>query len=154
MCSPAHGKLAKLFTGQTGPERPILLRLGANDETEHDVAPVTAALIARLNDSQLVQTAPDYLKSRISAAVAPTGGGVSEASVEVRTMQSLVQDAANLTFSTSNSAELADLASRGRRFDWSIIEEAGKAHGFDMAIALQESQPPSVVRRSSSAAAV
>jgi hypothetical protein len=31
------------------------------------------------------------------------------------------------------------LVARGRRFDWSIIEEAGKAHGFDMAAALQES---------------
>lgn len=27
----------------------------------------------------------------------------------------------------------------GRRFDWSIIEEAGKAHGFDLALALQAS---------------
>jgi superfamily I DNA and/or RNA helicase len=26
-----------------------------------------------------------------------------------------------------------------RRFDWSIIEEAGKAHGFDLALALQAS---------------
>lgn len=132
-------KLAKLFTDQTGPDRPILLRLGANEDTEHDVEPVTAALIRSLNDSQLAQTAPDYLKSRVSEAVSQTGQGASDAGVEVRTMQGLVQDAANLTFSTSNSAELADLASRGRRFDWSIIEEAGKAHGFDMAIALQES---------------
>jgi hypothetical protein len=30
-------------------------------------------------------------------------------------------------------------ADRGRRFDWSVIEEAGKAHGFDMAAALRES---------------
>jgi len=31
------------------------------------------------------------------------------------------------------------LSRRSRRFDWSVIEEAGKAHGFDMAAALQAS---------------
>ena len=61
------------------------------------------------------------------------------ASLDVRTMEILVQDAANLTFATSNSAELADQSDRGRRFDWSIVEEAGKAHGFDVALALQAS---------------
>jgi superfamily I DNA and/or RNA helicase len=67
------------------------------------------------------------------------GGDDEDAEVDVKTMRLLVQDAANITFTTSNSAELAELAARGRRFDWSIIEEAGKAHGFDMAAALQES---------------
>ena len=54
-------------------------------------------------------------------------------------MEMLVQDAANLTFSTLNSSELADSSQRGRRFDWSVIEEAGKAHGFDMSLALGQS---------------
>lgn len=131
-----RAKLSKLFVGQRGPARPILLRLGANEETEHDVVPVTAGLIVELNASELAGSAPDYLRSRISAAAT---GSNDKAEVDVGTMQRLVQDAANLTFSTSNSAELADLATRGRRFDWSIIEEAAKAHGFDMAVALQES---------------
>lgn len=131
-----RAKLAKLFLNQSGPDRPILLRLGSKIETEHDVTPVTRSLILQLGSSVLVSKASDILRQRVEATVA---AAAEEANVDVRTMQALVQDAANLTFSTSNSAELADLAARGRRFDWSIIEEAGKAHGFDMAIALQES---------------
>ncbi len=129
-------KLSKLFQTQSGTERPILLRLGAKEATEHDVEPVTANLIAQLDASDLAKSAPDHLRSRISAAATRYG---DKAEVEIGTMQRLVQDAANLTFSTSNSAELADLTTRGRRFDWSVIEEAAKAHGFDMAVALQES---------------
>jgi serine/threonine protein kinase len=131
-------KLADLFN-QKGPSRPILIRLGSEEATDHDIAPVTAALIGELSKSKLAEGAPDYLRSRITSAIVHTGEGTTDGDAEVRSMQVLVQDAANLTFSTSNSAELAALATRGRRFDWSIIEEAGKAHGFDMAIALQES---------------
>lgn len=129
-------KLSKLFVTQSGSDRPILLRLGAKDQTEHDIEPVTANLISELSVSELANSAPDYLRSRILSAAS---GSNDSAEVDVGTMQRLVQDAANLTFSTSNSAELAELATRGRRFDWSIIEEAAKAHGFDMAVALQES---------------
>jgi serine/threonine protein kinase len=132
-------KLAGLFSRQIGYERPILLRIGANAKTEHDVEAVTSSLLKDLSESEVVRKAPAYLKARITAATETNVERGSDADVDVRTLQALVQDAANITFSTSNAGDLADLAARGRRFDWSIIEEAGKAHGFDMAIALQES---------------
>lgn len=132
-----RNKLAKLFAKWKIADRPIILRLGANDETPHDVGPVTDNILQLLSSSELASKSPDFMRDRIALAVAGAKG--AEAEGDVRTMQSIVQDAANVTLSTSNSAELADLASRGRRFDWSVIEEAGKAHGFDMAIALQES---------------
>jgi hypothetical protein len=87
----------------------------------------------------LVQTAPEFLADRVRSAASASSDGDQDPDHEVRTMQLLVQDSANLTFSTLNSGELSELSERGRRFDWSIIEEAGKAHGFDMAVALQES---------------
>jgi serine/threonine protein kinase/DNA polymerase III delta prime subunit len=132
-----RNKLAKLFEKWKPVNRPIILRLGANDPTLHDVEPVTEGILNLLSVSELAAKSPAHMRARIALAV--TGAKGAEAEGDVRTMQAIVQDAANVTLSTSNSAELADLASRGRRFDWSIIEEAGKAHGFDMAIALQES---------------
>ena len=48
------------------------------------------------------------MRDRIALAVAGAKG--AEAEGDVRTMQAIVQDAANVTLSTSNSAELADLA--------------------------------------------
>lgn len=132
-------KLDQLFLDASDTKKPILVRLGSKVVTAHGVAPITQGLLGRLNDSELAQRAPSFLKERIEAAYGDGSTRSEAADVDFRTMQILVQDAANLTFATSNSAELAELADRGRRFDWSVIEEAGKAHGFDMAAALQES---------------
>lgn len=48
----------------------------------------------------------------------------------------LVKRGANLTYCTTSAGELEAL-SADQSFDWSIIEEAGKAHGFDLALPLQ-----------------
>ncbi|WP_240540036.1 AAA domain-containing protein [Salinarimonas soli] len=132
-------KLSKLFVDHDNHHRPIVLRLGADGSDADGPERVTDSLLAQLQNSELARRSPDYLQDRLAAAVNAEGSRTVEADTDIRTMQVLVQDAANLTFSTLNSSDLADLAGRGRRFDWSIIEEAGKAHGFDMATALQES---------------
>lgn len=132
-------KLSELFAEHDNHHRPIVLRLGAEAGDNDDPEVVTERLLAQLHESDLARRAPVHLQDRLSAVVEEGESRTPEADTDVRTMQVLVQDAANLTFSTLNSPDLADLASRGRRFDWSIIEEAGKAHGFDMATALQES---------------
>lgn len=49
----------------------------------------------------------------------------------------LVKRAASVTFATSTAADLAALVHRTQRFDWVIVEEAGKAHGFDLVLPLQ-----------------
>ena len=49
----------------------------------------------------------------------------------------LVERSANITYSSSTSGALAALANSPLSFDWSIIEEAGKAHGFDLVLPLQ-----------------
>lgn len=132
-------KLSKVFAGHDNNHRPIVLRLGADDGDGDSSETVTEALLSQLNDSDLARRSPTHLQDRLASAVDHGTSRSPDADTDVRTMQVLVQDAANLTFSTLNSPDLADLAGRGRRFDWSIIEEAGKAHGFDMATALQES---------------
>jgi hypothetical protein len=48
-----------------------------------------------------------------------------------------VKRGANLTYCTTSSAGLEALAEGTQSFDWSILEEAGKAHGFDLALPLQ-----------------
>jgi serine/threonine protein kinase len=132
-------KLSELFQTSDPDNRPILLRLGPKEPTEHDVGPVTQSMVRRLQASDLAGRVPERLRSRLQALVPDAVNHDEAADVELRTMQMLIQDAANITFTTLNSPDLADLSERGRRFDWSIIEEAGKAHGFDMAVALSES---------------
>ena len=132
-------KLQEQFADIPAEKRPILIRIGARDPTEHDVGPVTQRILHSLRESSLAAKAPDHLRDRLLRAQSDVGIRDEAANTDVRTMQLLVQDSANVTFSTCNAGELADLGSRGRRFDWSVIEEAGKAHGFDMAAALQAS---------------
>ncbi|MBN8845359.1 MAG: AAA family ATPase [Sphingomonadales bacterium] len=131
-------KLDETFGNLPEKERPILLRLGARGRVEHDAPAVTDKLLARLAGSALAARMPEFLRRRMAETVQASAAGNAN-DLYLRPMQLLVQDAANLTFATSNAGELAELADRGRRFDWSIIEEAGKAHGFDMAVALEES---------------
>jgi hypothetical protein len=49
----------------------------------------------------------------------------------------LVKRSANITYSSSTSAALVELSLSPGGFDWSINEEAGKAHGFDLVLPLQ-----------------
>lgn len=134
-----RNKISELFVNRNDHETPITLRLGGQNDDVDSPEVVTARMLAQLNESEMAKNAPEHLKKRLSAAVEKNFNHVKEAETELGAMQVLVQDAANLTFATLNSTGLAELAERGRRFDWSIIEEAGKAHGFDMATALQES---------------
>ncbi len=52
-------------------------------------------------------------------------------------MCELVKRSANILFCTTTARDLAELATTAQQFDWSIIEEAGKAHGFDLVLPLQ-----------------
>ncbi|HEY4940036.1 MAG TPA: AAA domain-containing protein [Rhizomicrobium sp.] len=132
-------KLAEQFSDVEVSKRPILLRLGANEATEHDLDQVTHLLTSLLLGSPLAKGAASHLQTRLRKMALTDVAEAAGTDTDIRTLQLLVQDAANLTLTTLNSKDLADLTSRSRRFDWSIIEEAGKAHGFDMAMALQES---------------
>ena len=47
----------------------------------------------------------------------------------------MVKRSANITYSTTGDGDLAALAGEVS-YDWSIVEEAGKAHGFELALPL------------------
>lgn len=52
-------------------------------------------------------------------------------------LRDLVRRGASITSCTTSAGDLEELAKGARSFDWSIIEEAGKTHGFDLALPLQ-----------------
>ena len=49
----------------------------------------------------------------------------------------VVKRGASITYCTTSSGDLEVLADATHTFDWAIVEEAGKAHGFDLALPLQ-----------------
>lgn len=129
-------KLSEHFNKLAAPERPIIVRLGAEEGSAFAADTIAKDNIRALARSDLSKRSRPDLQARLEAV--HDVDATSQES-DFRTMMLLAQDAANVTLSTSNSGDLADLGERQRRFDWSIIEEAGKAHGFDMIAALEES---------------
>jgi len=49
----------------------------------------------------------------------------------------LVRRGANIVYCTTTASDLAELARIKQFYDWTIIEEAGKCHGFELALPLQ-----------------
>lgn len=47
-----------------------------------------------------------------------------------------VKRGANITYCTTSAGDLEELARSTQFYDWAIIEEAGKCHGFDLALPL------------------
>ncbi|MEN6326380.1 MAG: AAA domain-containing protein [Syntrophomonas sp.] len=49
----------------------------------------------------------------------------------------LVKHGSNITYCTTSAGDLEELARSTQTYDWSIVEEAGKCHGFDLALPMQ-----------------
>lgn len=124
-------------SGPDGARAPLIVRLDEEDDPGH-VNAVANDLSKRFANSRLADMTPASLAKRIREEA--QGGSMSRG---LRGFELLVRDSANVVLATSNSGELSRMLGDDRRFDWSIIEEAGKAHGFDLALALQSS--PKVV---------
>lgn len=56
---------------------------------------------------------------------------------DVRNFEALVALSANITYCTTTAGNLEELAKGEQSFDWTIVEESGKSHGFDLALPLQ-----------------
>lgn len=119
---------------------PLAIRLDADKEgvRRKDLGrrATAARLATTLASSAFARVAPDHVKARLNTLRHDRGPlGAAERSGFER----LVENGAAVVFATSNSGELAGLLDAGRRYDWSIVEEAGRAHGFDLVLPLQAS---------------
>lgn len=124
-------------------EQPLAVRLGiqreAGSQDEGSVERVSLRILEHARD-QLVELIPrtqlqnEWLES------------VRAMALSLRTLTpdrvapdfcELVKRGANITYCTTSAGDLEALADMVQYFDWSIVEEAGKAHGFDLALPLQ-----------------
>jgi hypothetical protein len=132
-----HRNLSARIASLPATTRPIVVRLDDKDDNDH-VRRTAGRLAHVIAKSALAESAPSHIRERARLIAADIEKG-SPPTRDIRSLESLVRQAANVVFATSNSGELAQMLEDNRRFDWSIIEEAGKAHGFDLALALQAS---------------
>jgi serine/threonine protein kinase len=125
---------------------PLAIRLNRRDGNDH----------ARELVKKLMRTALDAIRNRTPQSTTDMHGdirgkwlrilerscseddarseGVQEFS---NSLLDLVRRGASITYCTTSSGDLEELAKGAHSFDWSIIEEAGKTHGFDLALPLQ-----------------
>lgn len=92
-------------------------------------------VLASLASSSLATSAPAALQARltrITGADTRPGAQMSRNSAEMRAFHSMILRAANLVFATTNSSAIERLVEEGSLFDWTIIEEAGKATGGEL----------------------
>lgn len=130
-----------IFNNVSEDRRPLAIRLTrAGDKTSttdpDSVANVTLRILKRAetlieSKSQLqAEWLEEVKKARLGLQ---REGGVEGAS----DLCELVKRSASIVYSTTTSGDLEELADLTQSFDWSLIEESGKAHGFDLVLPLQ-----------------
>jgi hypothetical protein len=86
----------------------------------------------------MAASAPAALKTRLARLTkaagldAKSGTQKQRTNAETRAFHSMILRAANLVFATTNSSAVERLIDEGSLFDWSIVEEAGKATGGEL----------------------
>ena len=74
----------------------------------------------------------DKVKTLVKVATTKAKSGKRHMTVEARAFEAMILRAANLVFATTNSAAVENLLEERGFFDWTIIEEAGKATGGEL----------------------
>jgi AAA domain len=117
---------------------PLAVRCRRRDSDEEagplDVEVQAQALLDGVAASEMLEAASAGIKAAVIAAAKPgDGAGATPAArVAKRAFEALVLRAANLVFATTNSAELDRLIEERSQFDWTVVEEAGKATGGEL----------------------
>jgi serine/threonine protein kinase len=125
---------------------PLAVRLGGREDedgiaAEGTVEQVALMLLLRVEewlakhplDSQIQAQWGELLIKLLSAAKSRTPG---EAGAFAE-FQQLVKRGANIIYCTTSARDLEILAKDNQSFDWTVVEEAGKVHGCDLALPLQ-----------------
>lgn len=122
---------------------PMIVRCQARErKDEHspfDIGQQSKNLINSLIDSDIYKDASEHLRIQVDGLSDAYRSGTenwdSVAQTEKtsrKALEGLVLRAANLVFATTNSGDLGRLIEERAQFDWSIVEEAGKATGGEL----------------------
>lgn len=123
---------------------PLIVRCGSGregeDKSEYRLAKVTRETLGAIAASDLVARTRPALRDRFNRldrgardqAQKIDAGQRSQYPADLKNFEGVVMRAANLVFSTTNSADLERLIDEHSQFDWSIVEEAGKATGTEL----------------------
>lgn len=140
-------ELQTIFRSANADARPLMVRARAVDDDESagelEIDIQADRLLQALADSDLVSEAAPHIRAHVreladSRAVSGRGGRTytgtlgRRTSAELRAFEGMILRAANLVFATTNSYAVERLIDERGLFDWTIVEEAGKATGGEL----------------------
>lgn len=125
--------------------KPIIVRLGldsnTNESIEGTVQFETNRILREAYDNRLnkpIRTAVEQeWLGLLESLIKDDGNRRGDSARLAYSLHDLVKRSANITFCTTSDKELEDTAVQKISYDWSIVEEAGRAHGFDLALPMQ-----------------
>lgn len=106
-------------------------------DAPYDVSAQAKVILKNLLESELLSNSSTNIQARIQN-LARSFGIKNETTLPLKidtarkAFEQLVLHSANLVFATTNSSDLERLLEERNQFDWTIIEEAGKATGGEL----------------------
>lgn len=137
-----RGRVADGLEADAPDEKPIAVRLGGKAlgaaKTEGSVEEVAARILSTtIEELEQLSERSAFQNDWLAAVRNLVGSLEQKGKRSPGDFLELVKRSANITYCTTSARDLEILASGAQSFDWSIIEEAGKVHGFDLALPLQ-----------------
>lgn len=125
-------------------EEPLIVRCRPRDNqgpaSPYDLDDQTRRILADFLGSPLAQASDPRLRGKLVTLAKegkePRRGEARPQyrapATALRTFEGVVMRSANFVFATTNSAELERMIEEKSQFDWSVVEEAGKATGGEL----------------------
>ncbi len=120
--------------------RPLIIRCGKNDADEgmSDLKRQSAKIVNDIISSDIFKNSSPHIQEKLNnlnSHYSQTLININKparTSSATRTFEGLLLRSANFVFATTNAPELERLIEERGQFDWTIIEEAGKATGGEL----------------------
>ena len=135
-----------IFESSDSDTGPLMVRARAADDDDAgdlEVDVQADRLLQDLAKSPLMKEVSSHLAQKVDSLVAARTGrplrgsggdnkSSRQVSAELRAFEGMILRSANLVFATTNSAAIERLIEEQGLFDWTIVEEAGKATGGEL----------------------
>ena len=136
-------EIEKVFR-QTGARKPLIVRCRprSHDASRgpYDVRDQALKVVDALSESSLAASAPAEMRTKLVAlksSFEENNGNEEEQQSHGhgkadRAFEALLLRSANMVFSSTNAGDLERLIEERSQFDWTIVEEAGRATGVEL----------------------
>jgi hypothetical protein len=106
-------------------------------DVEGTVENTTRDLASKITDYFDLHPPQSAIQKRWHEYISPLCLPAAVTSPEFADMKRLVQKGASIVYCTTSARDLEEIAEGTQSFDWTVVEEAGKVHGCDLALPLQ-----------------